>query len=144
VFLIVGAAGLLITAEIAASFADSTGSHLLWAALASMSFLLFLSVGAYTAVAVARSRRRHVFSARRSALCALGLAVLGGVLTVALIRRGPLEHAFASLEVGPSDIAGVGLLLADAACLVAAGVAFFEAWDARRAERTWSDSGPTR
>lgn len=143
VFVVVGAAGLLITAEIASSPGDSTGAALLWAALASAGFLLLLTVGAYAAVATARSRRRHVFSARRCAVCGWGLAAVGGVLTASLIRRGPLEHAFASFEIGPGDVAGVGLLIADAACLVAAGVAFFEAWDARRAERSWSEWMPT-
>lgn len=140
-----GSIGLLATLEITASSPDPTGTRTLtWTVVAVGGFLLILTAGAWAAVVAAQSRWWQVFSARRTMVCALMLLALAGVLTAALIRRGPLQHVFSTFQIGASDIAGVGLLFAIGACLLTSGVALIEAWDARSEERNWSTSMPAK
>ena len=140
---VVGVVGLLATAEIAASVAAPTsGGTMTRTAAAVVVFLVALTIGAGTSVTAAQSRWSYVFCARRTAICGLGLLAVAGVLIAALVRSGPLRHAFSSFQIGAVDVAGIGLLYAVGVCLLTAGVALFDASDARRNERSWPDSIP--
>lgn len=138
--MIASAIGLLGLAELAERAAEPTAAdHVTLTALAGLGLLGLLAGAAGGMIACAQSPDRHVFHAGRISVCGLTLACVGVALAGVMTHRGPFDHLVSTFRVGAADVADLGLLVAVVICVITSVCAWFDAADARRRERRWSD-----
>jgi len=114
-------------------------AHLAVCSALALSLLVALCWSAWRMASRSPSRRRHVFSARRSLWSGGWLVLIGGAMLAALVLRSPFDNLFGASGLGAPDAADLGVLLGSANCLIAGTVTLLDGRELSRVERNWPE-----
>lgn len=115
------------------------GADLAACSVLELGLLVALGWSVWSLASGSLSRRRHVFSARRSLRSGGWLLLLGGAMLAELASGSPFGNVFSGLIFGAPDAADLGVLLGSATCLIAGTALLIDGRDLSRVERDWPD-----